>query len=679
MQRLLLVVVTWILWPISTPVVVAFPKNGMAITTTTTSFSSRRTRQPLLLVVPSRQSKTTTTTSTTSLDLSRLRDFFRKRDESKGGNFRYEPKEAADNNNNIPPLEEDDDTTTAVTSQTEQEAFTEEDDDNNNYYYEGEDTVHQATESIQDRINRVKSGRMTDEEKEAFLRSVLSTQSTPESRKPLRMAVPSESSSTSSVRKNASPFPSDSILREMASGNGRNKSQATTKVERTKNIRTEEVQRVSLQKQKREYLDMISDPNRFSHFGVINPMSKYRQGEEEQDDNNNTLVDPQVVSSEDTETLSWNDDDDDDELPSSESLAERLEAAAHSEEMKRKQKEEENAKRLEEERKEREKKLQEIARQRREEQRRREAVIAEQMRREEEARARQIEEEKRKERERIELLTKKQEEYWKRKLAEEKKAKERAEAEMTKQLHSREEEKETPEKLPSPPKVEDKRPSSPSFNPDESKLLDEAEEERREIKLENEQITNKAAGLDYRDIHPTLKESKLSDRKKKEDALIERLRNLSSPLPKTPEKKGTKNQRPIMQMREKPPVRDPVPRSTAGIVDSPKFSVPASGGVKPMVGSPTRSQSVPDIFAATRPETKRPASSGAAKTPTPKAKTGPIRMELPLTDDDEEDDDFDARASGEMTISEVMKRRTSSSVSQEERSKKWGIDISKFT
>ena len=72
------------------------------------------------------------------------------------------------------------------------------------------------SESVQERINRVKSGKMTQEEKEAFLNAALSTGTTPESRLPLRPPV--SSAELDENRPRASPFPEDPILRSIAGG-----------------------------------------------------------------------------------------------------------------------------------------------------------------------------------------------------------------------------------------------------------------------------------------------------------------------------------------------------------------------------------------------------------------------------------------------------------------------------
>ena len=56
-------------------------------------------------------------------------------------------------------------------------------------------------------------------------------------------------------------------------------------------------------------------------------------------------------------------------------------------------------------------------------------------------------------------------------------------------------------------------------------------------------------------------------------------------------------------------------------------------------------------------------------------------MQLPLDDmgDDGDEEGVDVRSNKKMSIAEAMKRTTNSgNIDQDERSKKWGIDIDKF-
>jgi hypothetical protein len=105
-------------------------------------------------------------------------------------------------------------------------------------------------ESIQDKINRVKSGKMTEEEKRAFLATALSAGMSPESRKPL--IEPKRDAKSFS----ASPFPSDSILRNIVSGKVKQQTRDTDQASIRLDLNTDA--------KKKEYLDMVTDPDRFT-------------------------------------------------------------------------------------------------------------------------------------------------------------------------------------------------------------------------------------------------------------------------------------------------------------------------------------------------------------------------------------------------------------------------------
>jgi hypothetical protein len=53
-------------------------------------------------------------------------------------------------------------------------------------------------------------------------------------------------------------------------------------------------------------------------------------------------------------------------------------------------------------------------------------------------------------------------------------------------------------------------------------------------------------------------------------------------------------------------------------------------------------------------------------------------MKLPLGDDPDSEDGVDVRTNKRMSIADAMKRTAGSSGDQAERSRKWGIDMSKF-
>jgi hypothetical protein len=108
-------------------------------------------------------------------------------------------------------------------------------------------------ETTQEKINRVKAGFMTEAEKKAFLQTALSAGNTAESRLPLQKDDADKNggggSAANSKRFFASPFPSDSILRNFARG-GKMGGESSAELDS--------------QKKKREYLDMVTDPDRFN-------------------------------------------------------------------------------------------------------------------------------------------------------------------------------------------------------------------------------------------------------------------------------------------------------------------------------------------------------------------------------------------------------------------------------
>lgn len=83
--------------------------------------------------------------------------------------------------------------------------------------------------------------------------------------------------------------------------------------------------------------------------------------------------------------------------------------------------------------------------------------------------------------------------------------------------------------------------------------------------------------------------------------------------------------------------------------------------------------------------TQQQNTSAASPSPPPppavkeEPRKGPIRMQLPLGDDyDEDEEGVDVKSNKKMSIADAMKKTTNSNNNQDERSKKWGIDMSRF-
>ena len=207
---------------------------------------------------------------------------------------------------------------------------------------------------------------------------------------------------------------------------------------------------------------------------------------------------------------------------------------------------------------------------------------------------------------------------------------------------------------------------------------------------------------------------KKADREQQQSDQLERLRSMNSPLPASsssktnsarprgPRKSNFQPQMPVTAARSQPPAQSlgdltktiqnaagaakkaETEKANDGSKSKSSFSNPFSrltGGNKEKVeeAAPAAvSTPSPPPPAAVTPPPPKPAPAPRAPPPAPAPKrTGPIRMELPLGDDDE-DDEEGAMTDG-MTIGEIMKRQQSSGgADQSKRSKQWGVDMSRF-
>jgi flagellar biosynthesis GTPase FlhF len=599
------------------------------------------------------------------------------------------------------------------------------------------------SESVQERINRVKSGKMTQEEKEAFLNAALSTGTTPESRLPLRPPV--SSAELDENRPRASPFPEDPILRSIAGGK-----------EPAPAIKAG----IDSQKKKREYLDMVTNPKRFDVFqsqpshARLNPsapMFGKIRGEEltepiadvgdsppisppapvvyQQSTLSQTPSAPVVESSASLNPA---------EPYSGSDLGTRLEAAAIAQEQQRKEAEE--AKRLRE--------LEEMENQRlaqaeaAEEEVRRQVILAERekeyrerRRREEETSTQEAAKAQEAEQRRLEAMIAAQESYWVQKLAKERQSRngpdsiDEVEPRYTPALDSII----VPDPL-DPPPVPSPPPPPPLaaspvtgthtvqehlFNPDESKLLSEEDGGRNPVRRGNISPLPSVGGKKETPRSPTFLNDvasigrssprapvgRRSQREIEDDEQLQRLRQLNSPLPSSATTRYEKKQAAASSFQPqravstaysapKPaPVPTPVP---APVYANPSLASPPPTPVTrpapaPSAFLPLRQTSPPRPAPASNPLTslfggnKQEAKSVPAPTPAsapPAKRKGPIRMQLPLGDDDDDDFDdeegIDAGSNKQMSLGDAMKK-SGNSGDQDLRSKKWGIDITKFT
>uniref|UniRef100_A0A7S3LFH0 Uncharacterized protein n=1 Tax=Amphora coffeiformis TaxID=265554 RepID=A0A7S3LFH0_9STRA len=636
-------------------------------------------------------------------------------------------------------------------------------------------------ESVQERINRVKAGKMTVEEKLAFLNAALSTGNTPETRLPLRPptaeAPPMDPAEQKKSR--ASPFPEDPILRSIAGGKDPGPAKLSQQIIDNAGIDS--------QKKKREYLDMVTDPHRFDVLRTqpanarLNPMaptqgriadaqqqydfrapvppqqpapappameSPYlpmKQAPVQQNDNYPYTAPPPVPTTPKTTPPTQPVYNDTVSLDSSSSdnpdLAYRLGAAAIAQEQQRiaqEQQREEQRKKEEEEKKRKALELEEqnraAAAKAAEEEQRRQEILAQRekeyrdrRRKEEEAAAREAAKLKEKEEQRLKTLMDAQQSYWEKKLARERELREN-------RLNEEQQQKRTAPTPPtaasvpvvtSPPSPPRPSPSQGGqnlskhvFNPDERNILDEKLSSATDNRKRNESIPtpiptpsflNDVANSGLSRPQPKAKGPPLVRGKKQEemDEQLRRLKELNSPLPNIPQGRYAEKKRNV------PPASFQPQRPVSAYSSSPK---PSSGSVNGVGTSPparisSQAPSSPPPAPAPTPvpapaPVRAPAPSNPlnslfgnqpAPVPAPRAvaprpapasppeRKGPIRMQLPIDDDDgdayDDEEGIDSRSNKNMSIADV-KRKTganqNSSEDPDERSKKWGVDMSKF-
>lgn len=292
------------------------------------------------------------------------------------------------------------------------------------------------TESIKDRLNRVRSGKMTEDEKQAFLRTALSAKDTATSRKPLRQRLPDETveGNRPASGNNATPFPT--LLKNVASTWGKNDTRASEVPLRS----WRDGAKMKDQQKKRDYFAMVTDPNRFHtyksskvtapgnateydvvHDGVIRPQIDMEEEE-------TTAV--EQLGMEEQETIVVGDDDDESKEyehmgQAAGDLGTRLETAAIALEEAAKAREQERLeteKRLEKQRLEQKQRLEELRIKQQLEMEKRELELKAKKREEEEVMAREIEKRRREEEARRRELMEAQDTYWAKKLQAEREA-----------------------------------------------------------------------------------------------------------------------------------------------------------------------------------------------------------------------------------------------------------------
>ena len=568
-------------------------------------------------------------------------------------------------------------------------------------------------ESVQERINRVKSGKMTDEEKQAYLRAALSSGSTPESRLPLRPPTSKADQDALERHTKPAPFPGDPIYRSIAGG--KDSSSGT--------LSNDIVDRVGLdmQKRKRDYLDMVTDPHRFDVYRSAG-LNLGRSASEDTDDYDEEQ-DPEINSETPKPII--------DPLPSD--LGERLGAAANAQEISRRKAEEEK--------------------------RAKEKAKIESLNRrlgpntpDSPAPAKDVSTGQGAEQEKMQELMKAQDDYWARKLASEREAAKERQMRMDEQqkftfpgtISRSSSQRDAQQKKVSIESMEETVDDSAvstngentavdsdqasTFNPDESGLVDEDDSPPNGSARDRRFQPFSASDLnDVRNLKRPAYDGPKPRKRKTEsnvDEQIRRLREMNSPLPNQAPvngfpNRGVKQQRPVRFEPQRPvsasssgtdrssfnnlmknslnDSRDPAEKTRVLLngfsgktessgndadVKTENSSIPSAfeAASKRDKSKADGANPISMIFGGTTPKRPDDSSSKATDKSPDRSRKGPIRMQLPLGDDDD-DDAVDTKANSGMSIAEAMKRTNAggSSIDQDERSKKWGIDMSKFT
>ena len=327
---------------------------------------------------------------------------------------------------------------------------------------------------------------MTEEEKRAFLATALSAGMTPESRKPLMKPQRMEKAS-------ASPFPTDSILRNFVSGKVQQQKKDVSLSAVTLDLNTDA--------KKKAYLDLVTDPDRFTRRVKPKPTTSSTQS---------TPVPPEAPSQAASSNLPWLQPQQP-ETPQQyvnggglDDLGARLGVYAMEEEVRRRETERQRA-REKQEQEERERML--IIRKQEAEQRAAEVARRQQMallqveeqvrRKEEEVELRKKEDEMAAEQERLAALIQQQEAYWTERLAKEREAKARREAAAAQEARKQKEQtfeqqlveqvQQQPSYIATQPEPENESYEYPAnnrefFNPNEMDLLDEVGLQTRVIR-----------------------------------------------------------------------------------------------------------------------------------------------------------------------------------------------------
>lgn len=544
-------------------------------------------------------------------------------------------------------------------------------------------------ESVKDRMTRIKSGIMTDEEKAAFLNNALTR--TPQGSQKIRK----DESVTKTATIASSPYARDALWSQITKDKG-------SRNESSKGRYVSSGPKDLNEKAKRQYLDRVTDPDRFKSYAA---MGGYKNeppsNEDEQGDAETTVPDFEETQVENV-------------VPSS-SIDER-----------------EN---LVNEQRQRALEMQRAG----------ETAMTNVTIETKENDSPQLQS--------LPDLLKAQDEYWAKKLEEENRRKEAKMSEMEKEEFRKKREKEEAAKVAAQAKRDIEQAEIERLreeermreDPHESEILKEAAEDElhdRELNADIMEISSAKTSRTVPQKRPEdVSAQSFVTERDNERAVLERIKKenqarlagLNSPLP-SPSKKVPTPSPPISQLEKmrkeqqarlaelNSPLPSPVktmtsPKSdfTASALDTPLQSQSSnvkSPSVSPLsdINSPSSTSSPSEPLsddASTAPEstqdpprlnlfdmTMRKGSSSTSASAAPSsssspAKRAPIRQKIEIDDeedDDDEDDEFfqftrNGRNSG-MSIKDIMgskKSEPSKDQSAKAKSKMWGIDIDRFS
>lgn len=566
-------------------------------------------------------------------------------------------------------------------------------------------------ETVRDRVARVKSGAMTEDEKLAFLNNALTPRSAPAKRGPrIRQPIPEPGDARKAKLKSqsTSALSGDSLMKRVLGNAKSNERNANRSPYSSQDV-------VGNDSAKRQYLDMVTDPNRFASYAAMNQPSDSQNNGDEDDNNTNPVI-------ENLKSVSSIDEED--------SLANRLQSAAIIKE----QNDAESKAQKDLERKAERDRIAEAQRQATFDIRRREDEKIQKAKAAKLKAELEVTTQKEAEANRQNAILAAQEDYWAKQLGNNggrdvvmsEEEKERRLQQATRAVESSE-----------------TRDALRANQRDESQILQEAaEDDLHERERNADRVEAAAAQVTHTVPQPVLNDVspdgfvREQERKKEAlDKLMEeqkaRLATLNSPLPSIPEDgegavppvsiSSPVTPRPIVPLTPAPtptpivsftpvaspptvapPARSPAPRLSLAELTMNNKKKPNTSTVRAPAPAPAPvSNPIPSPVLSLREMTmlnnKREASTisrPSSSPPRERKGPGPIRQFVPTDDsaddDDEDVDFFEFSRNGDnknMSLKEIMAAsadededtpKKSENNSAKQKSKMWGIDIDKF-